>query len=269
MVKWNNEFSSQITVTGGGPQGGTAAILEYISLTCGNLDFLEDDEKFKFVDDATFIEVLNLILAGLSSFNPKTQIPSDLSPDNLFLPTENTKSQEYLNRISEWTQQTQMKLNSDKTKYMIINFCKSTQFQTRLYLEKNPLEQVKQTNLLGVLIADDLTWKANTNVIIKKSYQRMTILRKLYEFEVHIKDLIQIYILYIRSLVEQACVVWTSSITQQEVYSIERVQKVALRIILKNKYESYENALKFTKLPTLSDRRTKLYLKFAKKCTKN
>ena len=97
----------------------------------------------------------------------------------------------------------------------------------------------------------------------------MIILRKLYQFKVNIKDLIQIYILYIRSLVEQACVVWASSITQQEVQSIERVQKVALRVILKDKYISYTNALQVTKLPSLSDRRTKLCLKFALKCTKN
>ena len=80
-----------------------------------------------------------------------------------------------------------MMLNSEKTKYMIINFCKSKQFKTRLYLENNILEQVNQTNLLGVLIADDLTWTANSNKIVKKSFQRMIILRKLYEFKVSIR----------------------------------------------------------------------------------
>ena len=97
-----------------------------------------------------------------------------------------------------------MALNTvGKTKYMIINFCTSLQFQTRLYLKDNLLNQVKQTKLLGVIISDDLLWSANTSNIIKKAYKRMIILKKLYEFQVNIQDLIQIYKMYIRSILEQ------------------------------------------------------------------
>ena len=60
-VKWNNIFSKLVEVSGGGPQGGTAGILEHISLTKGNLDFLADDEGFKFVDDTSMLELLNLL----------------------------------------------------------------------------------------------------------------------------------------------------------------------------------------------------------------
>ena len=108
MVKWKNCFSQSRTVTGGGPQGGTAGIVEYISQTNGNFDFLPNDEKFKFVDDASFLEILNLIAIGLSSFNAKLQVPSDLSADNLFLPTDSTSSQTTLNKISQWTTDNQM-----------------------------------------------------------------------------------------------------------------------------------------------------------------
>ena len=68
---------------------------------------------------------------------------------------------------------------------------------------------------------------------------------------------------------ENSAVVWHSSLTQGQVLEIERVQKVALRIILKSDYISYENALETTSLPTLSDRRLHLCKTFAKKCTKN
>ena len=49
----------------------------------------------------------------------------------------------------------------------------------------------------------------------------------------------------------------------------ERVQKVALHIILGQKYENYKNALELTNLETLEERRDKLCLKFAKKAEKN
>ena len=45
-----------------------------------------------------------------------------------------------------------MKLNTDKSKYMIVNFTKNHQFNTRLILENRPLQQVKEARLLGVMI---------------------------------------------------------------------------------------------------------------------
>ena len=50
---------------------------------------------------------------------------------------------------------------------------------------------------------------------------------------------------------------------------MERVQKSALRIILKENYTNYEEALETLMLAKLSDRREKLSLKFAKNCVKN
>ena len=50
---------------------------------------------------------------------------------------------------------------------------------------------------------------------------------------------------------------------------MERVQKVALRIILKEDYLDYRNALNLSQLSTLKARRAKLSINFAVKCTKN
>ena len=97
----------------------------------------------------------------------------------------------------------------------------------------------------------------------------MTILRNLTSFPVPIEDMVNIYCLYIRSVAEQSSVVWSSSITSGEEYDIERIQKVALRIILKDDYVQYSNALKLTNLETLKARRLLLSKRFATKCTKN
>ena len=162
-----------------------------------------------------------------------------------------------------------MKLNVDKTKYMVLNFTRNHQFETRLHLKGHLLEQVHQARLLGVIISDDLTWKANTDHIVKKAFKRMSILTNLFKFSVPQQELVHIYTLYIRSVVEQACIVWHSAITKGESLDIERVQKVALRVILSTNYTSYEDALKSCNLKTLSERRSELSLRFAKKCIKN
>ena len=129
-----------------------------------------------------------------------------------------------------------MQLNTEKSKYMIINFTENYQFNTRLHLESNLLEQVRLDSLLGVVINDKLTWESNTEFIVKKAYKRMIILQNLFKFGLPTSELVQIYILYIRSVVENSAVVWHSSLTVAERMAIERIQKVALKIILNEHY---------------------------------
>ena len=56
---------------------------------------------------------------------------------------------------------------------------------------------------------------------------------------------------------------WHSSLTKENSENLERVQKNAVRIILGNKYEDYEDSLNYLQLDKLSLRREKLSLKFA------
>ena len=268
-VKWKGLLSSMRPLPGGGPQGGILGIEEYLSQSNNNTDFLDPEEKYKFIDDLSILEIVNLISIGLASYNCHTHVPSDIGIDHSYLDKSNIKSQQYLDNISKWTNEQEMKLNSDKTKYMIFNFSKKYQFNTRLDLDGQFLEQVHETRLLGLIIRDDLSWKSNTASITRRAYSRMIILKNLMGFSVPIKDLIEIYMLYIRSVVEQSAVVWHSTLTKGEQLDIERIQKVALRIILKEQYSTYQEALQMTGLHTLKSRRNKLCLSFAKKCTKS
>ena len=208
-------------------------------------------------------------MASLIQYDPKPQVPSDVGIDDKFISGENLQSQSHLKMIEEWTKEKGALLNSKKSNYMIFNFSRLNQFKTRLYLDNNLLEQVTETRLLGVIITDDLKWHKNTENIVRRCYQRMVILRNLYSFNVPTAELVNIYCLYIRSVAEQSSVVWGSSITAGEEYDLERIQKVALRIILKESYVSYTNALKMTSLQTLTSRRSMLMKRFAIKCTKN
>ena len=269
LVKWKGLRSTVRPLPGGGPQGGTLGIEEYLSQSNDNVDFLDRSEKFKFIDDLSIVEIINLLSIGLASYNVHSHIPSDIGIENFYLPPENLKSQKYLENISKWTTQRQMKLNTKKTNYMIFNFTKNKQFNTRLTLEGNVLDQVKETRLLGIILRDDLSWKSNTAELTRRAFSRMVILKNLVKFDVPLIDLVQIYTLYIRSVAEQSAVVWHPSITKGEQRDIERVQKVALKVIFGQNYISYENSLQLTGLETLYSRRKKLSLNFAKKCVKN
>ena len=62
---------------------------------------------------------------------------------------------------------------------------------------------------------------------------------------------------------------WHFSLTEEDRGTLERVQKVALKVILKSDYKDYDQALEVLGLDTLDARRSSLCLKFAKKCLKN
>ena len=215
------------------------------------------------------LEILNLVTAGLSSYNFRQHVASDIGIDQLFMPSQNIKSQSYMDNICEWTNVKKMKLNESKSKVMVINYAHNYQFATRVHLNDTLLETINETRLLGTVLSSDLKWHSNSKQLTQKGYQRMTILRKLYDFDLPLEDLVMIYNLYIRSILEFNSNVWFSSITNEEREDIERVQKVACKIMLKDDYENYSQALKKLNLQNLSDRRQMLAYRFAVKCVKS
>ena len=97
----------------------------------------------------------------------------------------------------------------------------------------------------------------------------MELLRKMSSFGAPVQDLKKIYLTYIRSHCEQSSNVWHSGLTEQNKSDLERVQKVALKIILKERYKNYSNALSMLDLQTLDERREDLAVVFAQKCLAN
>ena len=267
-VKWHEHFSSVRSMPGSGPQGCHLGQLEYSSQSNNSGQCVSSDKRYKFVDDMTLLEIINLITCGLSTYNFKNHVASDIAIWDHYLPSENCKSQNYLDSVQQWTDDKKMKLIKKKSKVIVFNYTKNYQFGTRLYLEDSVLDIVQETKLLGTVITSDLTWWQNTNYITQKGYKRLELLRKLYEFDIEIPDLVHIYTLYVRSTLEFNCSVWHHSINQGQIDDIERIQKIACRIILKDSYYSYENALKTLNLQNLSDRRDMLSLSFAKNCLK-
>ena len=155
-----------------------------------------------------------------------------------------------------------MMINGKKTKTFTFNFTDNYQFNTRLKLNNEIVEVIDNTKLLGTVFQNNLGWDLNTRNIVKKANARMELLRQVASFGTSVDELKNIYFLYIRSLLEQSAVVWHSSLTQENVADLERVQKSAVKIILQDKYN-------FLDIPTLSERRDQLSLSFAKKCLKH
>ena len=199
----------------------------------------------------------------------RQHVPSNIPCHNQIIPAEHLKSQEHLKIINNWTKKKKMKLNEKKTKSMIFNFTKKYQFTTQLKVNEKPVEIVKETKLLGTYLTDDLKWEKNTSEIVKKAFQRMQLLNRAASFTSSMHDLRRIYLTFVRSILEQSAVVWHSSLTAKNRRALERVQKCAVRVILKGKYSNYEDGLKMLRIDNLDIRRKELCLRFAKNCLKN
>ena len=99
-VTWHGCQSVPRKINGGGPQGATLGILEYLSQSNNNADCVNEEDRFKFIDDLTVLEIVNLLMVGISSYNIKNHVPSDVLENNQFIPPTNLKSQDILDEIS-------------------------------------------------------------------------------------------------------------------------------------------------------------------------
>ena len=138
-VKWHGCRSVLRKVAGGGPQGATLGLLEYLSQSNNCADMVNESERFRFIDDLSLLEIVNLLTVGLSSFNLKMQVPNDLPTHNQFVEPQNLKSQQWLDEINTWTVNQKMKINEQKTNVMFFNFSNEKQFTTRLTINDEPI----------------------------------------------------------------------------------------------------------------------------------
>ena len=103
-VKWHGKLSTSRKLPGGGAMGANLGNWEFLSQTNNNADCVPVEDRFKFVDDLSTIEIINLLTVGLTSLNMKHQVPSDVPEHGQFVDSSNLKSQQYLDQINQWTE---------------------------------------------------------------------------------------------------------------------------------------------------------------------
>ena len=194
----------------------------------------------------------------------KQQVANDIGIDEYFISPENLKTQNYLDSIAEWTEENLMQINEKKSNYMLFSRS-TTEVATRLKINDKVIDRLVEQKVLGVWITNWLDWQKNTDEIVKKSFARLSLITKLKYVGTSISDLIDVYVLFIRSLLEYCSTVWHSTLTVDQSNSIENVQKVCLKVILGKDYNRYEQALHTCGLEKLWDRRERRCLNFALK----
>ena len=88
--------------------------------------------------------------------------------------------------------------------------------------------------VLGVILQPNLKWHSNTEYICKKAFKNMWTIRRMKKLGLDTFTLVDYYMKEVRVHVELAVPVWHSGLSQKLSRDIERVQRVAVSLILDN-----------------------------------
>ena len=127
-------------VHAGVPQGTKLGPLFFVVMVN---DLLTDLPLYKYVDDCTIYEV---VTKGESSI-----------------------LQNELNKIIEWTNSNNMKINVTKTKELSNSFLKNSLPAERLTVNNQSLDPIRSSKLLGVNLSTDLKWSIHIDEVCARA----------------------------------------------------------------------------------------------------
>ena len=153
---------------------------------------------------------------------------------------------------------------------MLFNKSRTTDFPPEFSFRNGQnLEVVEETRLLGVVLTSDLRWEANTRSVCSRAMAKMWLLRRMKLIKLEPEIILDYYLKEVRSLAEFGVPIWNSGLSQSQIRDIEKIQKVALKVILGQQYDSYGSACQLFGLEKLSVRRQQISAKFAIKLYKS
>ena len=228
----------------------------------------KDELRLKWIDDITAAETINLKSC-------LDQIPEFIGPKNiheqkgLSLPPRNSKIQQKLNELHDFTATCQMNINSKKTKIQPFNFSKRYDFLPQLSIENETLEVVYSTRLLGIIFSSSCKWDDHVAFLVEKAKHKIWTIRRLKSQGACTKTLIEIYKLFIRSSLEFAAPLWTFGLSKKNIDQLEKIQSQITDLILGYNKLSYLERLRDLNLQSPEQRRLNLSKSFSDKMIKD
>ena len=237
-MRYKGATSSRRYLPGSSPQGAFLGILLFIIIFNGALLRPRiprlSSLNLKYIDDLSMLYALNL---KKSLIKDPINRPRPLTHDERtqqVLELGNNEFQNSLDDLFSFVSSKNMKIKEKKTELMKFNFSTSNDFPPEFKIAgfAENIEVKKETKLLGVVLTTDLKWERNTEFICSKAYKRIWILRRLKQLDIEPLYLLEVYLKEIRSILELAVPAWHSGLTLKQSADIERVQRVAVSIIL-------------------------------------
>ena len=227
-----DSFSTRGFLTSGVPQGSVLGPTLFSAFINDLPTVLPSDSIVLFADDTAIYVISN----NLASLNSSLQL--------------------CLNLANLWMTKNELRLNTSKTKCMLLHSTRRKMGDTglKLHIDGKIVEQVRVFKYLGVMLNETLTWSDHINMICGKVTRSLNLLRRLSWFLP--RSLLLLYLKsYILPSFDYCDVVW-SNCTQEESRRLETLLNFGCKVVLR-RYRHYSStaARKELDLTTLSLRR--------------
>ena len=174
--------------------------------------------------------------------------------------------QRALDTLDHWCNLWKIKLNPDKTHFMLITRLKDK--QQLLTLKGAQLKTTKKTTFLGAEISDSLTWTEHINKVEQKVFARTNGLKILKAKGISSKSLIKLYKMTIRPIMEYASPAWanaSNSLLQRLQILQNRALKTALDL---PPWTSTTEVHSRANIPTMTEYLTRRNINYLKQASK-
>ena len=174
--------------------------------------------------------------------------------------------------IDRWLKDKKLSLNVAKMEFMVINSRQKLQslndYTTNIHVDGVPINQSNQSKSLGLIIDENLSWKAHIHEISKKVSSGIGALKRVRPF-VSMHTAIKIYKGLIEPHFDYCSAVW-DGLTQQLSEKLQKLQNRAIRVITKSSYDTSSRfLLNSLGWDNLSVRRAKQKANLMYKCINN
>ncbi len=144
---------------------------------------------------------------------------------------DETNYRSEVSRLAGWCSDTNLSLNVEKTKEIVVDFRSVHTQHAPLTINGATVERVSSTKFLGVHITEDLSWTNNTVALAKKAQQRLYFLRKLRRARALAPIMCTFYRGTIESILTSCITVWYGACNASCRKSLQRIVRAAEKIV--------------------------------------
>ena len=127
-----------------------------------------------------------------------------------------------LQKISQWATTWLVSFNPSKTEATLFSRKLNRPHHPPIFMQNHQITEVDSHKHLGLYLSNDCTWHKHINYITEKAWTRINIMRRL-KFKLDRKSLEQIYLVFIRPLLEYGDIIWDNCL-QSEKQELEKIQ---------------------------------------------